>query len=261
MLQLKDGTYVVNYEKNYDDVEFINFSFKKNDYKKNNPALRIYFKNDLNFNIRIIKKLIELKNKGYSFCSEINNKKVRYIISNYNSNEILKAFEAMYIEDERSKIVFLYNTVFDELDEIWKNINPCGFRNNKCLGIDHNQSPGTIDGCCYSFDYPKNPFSMHFTENVEKCKYFDKKSKKCSTKNISCKIFVCPYVKRTTSFDINMSDFLLVESFFNKKQKLILKYNYFRTEDEIIDKLLAKNHIPYFIYYWANCYRISKNGQ
>lgn len=260
MLQLNDNSYVIDFTDCPQSVDFVNFSFNKKKYKKNNPALRVYFKNDLAFNVRIIKSLIELKKAGISFCSNINGKNVRYIISNYNRDDVLKAFEAMYIEDEKKQIEFLYNSIYDELDVIWSNINPCGFCNNVCEGIKHRQSPGDIDGCCYSFDYPKHPFfSLHFTENLEKCKHFDKNKRRCSIKNLSCKFFVCKYVRKSTSFDINMSDFLLVESFFSKKQKLILQYNYFRTQEEIINKLLAKNNMPYFIYYGGSYYRISKS--
>ena len=260
MLKLKDNSYVFDYEEHPTDGEFINFSFKKKKYNTNSPALRIYFKNDLKYNVRILKKLIELKESKINFCSNINNKKVRYIISNYYSNDVLKAFEALYINNEKERIEFLYNTIFDQLDEIWKNINPCGFCNNICEGIKHNQSPGNIDGCCYSFEYPKHTIlSPHFTENLQKCKFFDKEKRRCSIKNLSCKFFVCSHVKKTTSFNIDMTDFLLVETFFSKKQKLILHYNYFRTQEEIIDKLLEKNNTPYFIYYWRSLYRIPPN--
>lgn len=260
MLQLKDNSYVIDYSDYPQDVEFINFSFNKKDYSKNNPALRIYFKNDLKYNVKIIKRLMDLKKQGISFCSNIDDKKIRYVISNYESDEILKAFEAMYIDDRREQICFLYDEIFNELDKVWNNVNPCGFCNNICEGIKHRQSPGDIDGCCYSFDYPKHPmFSFHFIENIQKCKHFDLERRRCSIKNLSCKFFVCEYVRKTTSFDINIEDFLLVQAFFSKKQKLILHYNYFRTQEEIIDKLLSQNHIPFFIYYWGNYYRISKS--
>ena len=95
MLKLNDGSFVVDY-KDFISNNFINYSFKKTNYDKHNPALRIYFKNDLKHNTRIFKQLIKLKNAGINFCTEINGKKIRYIISNYNTDEVLKGFEALY---------------------------------------------------------------------------------------------------------------------------------------------------------------------
>ena len=70
----------------------------------------------------------------------------------------------------------------------------------------------------------------------------------CTTQNISCKIFVCKYIKEKSSFNINIKDFLLFEAFFNKKQKLILKFNFFKSREEIIDKLTEKNNSFYLLY-------------
>lgn len=260
MIKLKDGSYVYDYCECPDDIDFVNYSFKKQNFSKKNPALRIYFKNDLKHNVKIIKDLIKLKKNNISFCSMVDGRKVRYIISNYPKDDVIMAFKALYINDRRHQVTYIYDSIIKQLDEIWSNINPCGFCNNVCIGIKHGQSPGNIDGCCYSFDYPKHPlFSIHFIENIKKCKHFDATKKMCSTKNISCKFYVCEYIKKSTSFNLKVDDFLLVNSFFNKKQKLIIHYNYFRTREEIIDKLLSENRIPYCIYYWFNYYRISKS--
>lgn len=249
---------ILDYSECPDTKDFINFNFKDIKLNKKNPALRIYFKNDIAHNTRILRKLIELKNDGYSFCSIINNKKVNYIISNYN-DEVIDAFKALDIEDEKDRISFLYDTICKQLTDIWHHLNPCGFCDNVCVGNTHKQSPREINGCCYSFEYPKHPlFSKEFITNIEPCKYFDNEKKRCSIQNISCLLFVCNYVKKTTSFDININDFLLIQAFFTKKQKLILGHGYFRTKDEIIDKLLEPNNMPYWLYYSKSSYRIPK---
>lgn len=59
---------------------------------------------------------------------------------------------------------------------------------------------------------------------------------------------MCKYIKEKTSFNINIKDFLLFETFFNKKQKLILRFNFFKSREEIIDKLIEKNNSFYLLY-------------
>ena len=68
--------------------------------------------------------------------------------------------------------------------------------------------------------------------------------------------FTCDYLKKTESFDIKLNVFLLVMEFFNSKQRLILKYNYFNSKEEIIDKLLEKSKMPLALYYYYDYYRI-----
>ena len=53
-----------------------------------------------------------------------------------------------------------------------------------------------------------------------------------------------------------MSDFLLVQAFFTNKQKLILKYNFFRSKEEILEKLMKKDNSPFLFYYLYGFYRI-----
>ena len=59
---------------------------------------------------------------------------------------------------------------------------------------------------------------------------------------------MCKYIKEKTSFNINIKDLLLFETFFNKKQKLILRFNFFKSREEIIDKLIEKNNSFYLLY-------------
>ena len=62
--------------------------------------------------------------------------------------------------------------------------------------------------------------------------------------------------EKTESFDIKLNDFLLLMAFFNSKQRLILKYNYFNSKEEIIDKLLEKSKMPLALYYYYDYYII-----
>lgn len=91
--------------------------------------------------------------------------------------------------------------------------------------------------------------------NIQRCKHLDRKVG-CTVKNISCKLFVCKYLKNNEKFNLSPNDIILFQCFFTKKQQLVLKYNFFKTKEEIITKLLEKNSLPYFIYYLTNSYRI-----
>lgn len=253
-----DESNIMDYSECPSCKDFVNLSFASQNFSKSNPALRIYFKNDIKHNAKIFKKLIELKQNGYSFCSTVNGHDVNYIISNYPDDVIL-AFHALDINNEKDRISYLYDQICTQLKDIWGQINPCGFCNNVCLGNTHRQSPREYNGCCYSFEYPRHMFlSKDFIINIKPCKYFDNEKKCCSIQNISCLLFVCQYVKKHSTFNININDFLLIQAFFSKKQKLILGHGYFKTKKEIIDKLLESNKMPYWSYYLRSAYRITK---
>ena len=105
------------------------------------------------------------------------------------------------------------------------------------------------------FEYDYNIFSPSFIKNKQKCKYLGP-DKHCTTENLSCKFFTCSYLKKYKNFNLRMEDYLLIMAFFNKKQQLILKHNFFHSKEELINKLLEKNSTPLSIYYLNNKYLI-----
>ena len=236
---------------NYSDIENIDFELNKN-YKKNNPALKINFSENKKNNEKYIKKLINFNKLNKNFVTKYNNYKIKYILSNY-TDEILVAIKALFIDDTKEKYLYLYDNIFKNLDEIWHKYNPCKFCNNICIASKNHKAAHKENGCCYSFEYSKNVFK--FIDNVQICKYLGKE-KMCTTENISCKFFVCNYLRKKNLFNINMSDFLLVQAFFTNKQKLILKYNFFRSKEEILEKLMKKDYSPFLFYYLYGFYRI-----
>jgi len=239
-----------DYKNNFDIVEFdLNKKFKTGHY-----AISIDFRNDVKYSIKCIKKLILLKKSNIPFCYNFKDYKVKYVISNYN-DAILNALKAIEISDLKEKYTFIYDSVFKQLDDIWSKKNYCNFCNNKCIATRMHKNIDQLDGCCYSFRMNTNLFSTNFIKNKQKCKFLGD-DKRCTTQNISCKLFTCDYLKKTESFDIKLNDFLLVMAFFNSKQRLILKYNYFNSKEEIIDKLLEKSKMPLALYYYYDYYRI-----
>ncbi len=233
------------------NIESIDFNLDKK-YNDTNPALKINFLNDVRNNTIYIKKLISFQKSHIDFITEYKGFKIKYILSNYN-DDILTAIKALFINDIKEKYLFLYDNIFKSLDLLWKRSNPCKFCSNICIASKNHKTAHKENGCCYSFDYSKNVFK--FIDNVKVCKYLGK-DKRCTTENISCKFFVCNYLKKNNLFNINMKEFFLVQAFFNKKQQLILKYNFFRSKEEILEKLIEEDDSPYFIYYLNSYYRI-----
>lgn len=233
------------------DIEYVDFSLNRV-YSGANSALKINFSDDIACNTLYIKKLQDLENNNVKFCSQFNNSNIKYIISNYNQ-DILVALKAIAISDTKSKYEYLYDSIFESLDVVWNVNNPCKFCDNICIATRHNKRRQRENGCCYSFTYSKNP--LKFIENEHLCRYLSD-TKKCTTQNISCKLFVCKYLKKAKLFNIDIKDFLLIQSFFSAKQQLILKYNYFKSKEEILNKLLEKNNDSLIFYYLLSKYRI-----
>lgn len=251
MLQLDKNCIVLDEKEIIEEVSFVPFDLNC-EYKKTNFALKIDFKNNFNYSIFCIKKLLEYEKENIQFSTSYKNYNLKYIIKNY-SPEILDALKAISIHDEKQKITFLYNCIVNSLDNIWYTQNPCKFCNNICIASRNGYTSHKEDGCCYSFEYSKNP--LLFIKNLQACKQLGK-DKKCLTQNISCKLFVCDYLKKIKKFKININSFLLIQAFFSKKQQLVLQYNFFKTKEEIIEKLLENDNSNFLIYYLLSKYRI-----
>lgn len=253
MITLNKDFIIIDAKDCPNNLKYIDFDLNAT-YQQINSALRVNFKDDMIYNTMCIKRLQYLENKNIKFSSEFNNYNIKYIISNYNQ-DIISALKAICISDKQKKYKYLYDSIFDSLDKIWENNNPCKFCNNICIASRHNMTSHKENGCCYSFNYSKNPFK--FIDNFKLCKYLNE-NKKCTTQNISCKLFVCNYLKKEKIFNINIKDFILIQAFFNKKQQLILKQNFFKSKEEILNKLLEENSESLIMYYLRNNYRIDK---
>lgn len=240
------------YNKNLNALQYNdNFKFKSNTIY---PALIIDFKNDYKYSISVIKKLDYLINfKKINFQTIFNNENISFIIANYSA-DIINALELLYVSDQSKRIEYVYNNTFNKLDYFWQN-NPCDFCNNECIASRKGFNYHKYDGCCYSFEYDYRLFSKSFIKNIHKCQYLGT-DKKCKTQNISCRLFVCKYLKKFKHLNIDLHNFLLVQCFYSKKQKLIIQDNFFKSKEEIIEKLNEENHTPYLLYNIFCLYRI-----
>ena len=190
-------------------------------------------------------KLYSLTNKSSFYnhndckiiCSFTSNDSIYY-------NDILNSIHAILLDEKRLKYEFIYDTVCDYLDDQFNKCNLCDFKNDQCVANRSGCISHTVMGCCYSFEYTRL-FDFRLVKNIKVCQY--QQNRTCTTKNIGCKLFTCSYLKKQNiKFDINK--ILLLDCFFNKKQKEVIQVNYFKTREEILDKLLEKNHDLYFWY-------------
>lgn len=191
------------------EINYINFNINEK-YNDFNYALKIDFMNDFKYSVKCIKKLIYFQKNNIVFSTPYKGYNLKYIISNYN-NDILLALKALSISDIKERYIFLYDSLFNALDIMWKKNNPCKFCDNICSASIHHKTSHIENGCCYSFEYSKKPFK--FIENISVCKYLNQ-DKQCSTQNLSCKFFVCKYLKEKHIFSINPNSFLLFNCFF-----------------------------------------------
>ena len=242
MIVLNKNVIAIDEKDNQKNISFTTFNPKQN-YTTISDIFKIDFNNDLKYSISCIKKLIKLEDEGIVYLSDFNNHKLKYIISNYN-DDIVTALKAICIHDLKERYTFVYDAIFDYLDKIWKEKNPCNFCDNKCIATRKGKCINEENGCCYSFDYNDKFFSTSFIVNKKLCKYL-KDDKSCATQNMSCKLHTCKYLKKYEHFSIDIDNNLLFQSFFSKKQQLILKYNYFHSKEEIINKLLENDKSSY----------------
>ena len=176
MIQL-DKTFIAIDDKEINEnLEFIEFDISKN-YNNSNPALKIDFKNNNEYSVQCIKKLLEFEKNNINFLTSYNNSNIKYIILNYPP-EVDIALKAISIKDEKERITFLYDDIVKSLDNIWETQSPCKFCNNVCIASKNGYTAHTENGCCYSFEYSKNPFV--FIKNVKLCEHLGKDKKQVS---------------------------------------------------------------------------------
>ena len=255
MIKLDDEYYAIDFNMCPDNLGYVKIEeISESNIDNYNCAIKIIFKNDYESNVQIIKQLINLTSKK-DFYSMYDNKKVKFVISNF-TNSLIIALKALLIKEEKTRVAFLYDYLCDYIDKLWSESNPCQFdENSTCIAQREKIAPHEVHGCCYSFNYTKNPLT--FITKSEVCRFLEK-GKGCTTQNLSCKIFVCKYLRENKIFNIDFDKMVIPKAFFTKNQLLILKYNHFHTRDELIEKVLLNETTPNILYDLHGDYRISK---
>lgn len=226
---------------------------------KKNLLIVINLDNSYSNSKSIIKNLITLKNLSEELNIQLGimSKDSNFLgfIEPNNSiyfSDLINSLKAICILDKQKQYEFIYDTVCDYLDMEFKNNNFCKFKDDACIGNKNGQTSYSDMGCCHSFQHSKF-WSPTFIENMKLCSYLDCKT--CSIKCISCKMFTCKYLQ-DKGIKFNHKNILLLDCFFNKKQYLVLESNFFKTKNEIVEKLMEKDNNLYIWYYLKRKYAI-----
>lgn len=134
----------------------------------------------------------------------------------------IKIIHAINLKKKEERYSYLYDQVCDFLDEEFKKKNICRFKDNICIGVKKKCHCQSVYGCCYG---SKRGLCKNLVHN------------ECQIKSISCKLFVCNYLKKE-GFGYKVDDIALLKYFFNKIQKYYIEYSLFKDKDEMIPLLL-----------------------
>ncbi len=161
---------------------------------------------------------------------------------------ILDILKIAMLEPKR-QYEYIYDTVCQQLDKKFQENNYCEFKDNSCIANRNGYTKDCKMGCCYSFEC----VGMLNIINRKQCIHLQ--NKHCDTTCIACKLYTCKYLReKGIYFDCNK--ILIIDCFLNKKQKEIIQKNFFKTREQILDKLLEKNKMPYWLYYLKDECRI-----
>ena len=142
-------------------------------------------------------------------------------IENRKINSLTDIATAINLKDKKELLNFIYDKTCDYLDYDFINKNKCVFKNNKCIS-DRNKDHVKDCGCCRS-------------RNGSLCKYLVKG--KCSIRNLGCKFFICPTLKKM-GLRYKNKDFPLFNYFCNIREKIVLRYTIFIPKEKVIERCL-----------------------
>ena len=127
-----------------------------------------------------------------------------------NDKELIGIVNCLNIKNRYKRIYFIIDNACDYIDNFYKDINTCKFKNSKCI-CHRDKNLNYINGCC------------------RKCLY--QSNSGCTTKNVACKLFLCSYAKKNINTikydDINI--LLLLNPFL----RYLLKNDYFSKIEEV----------------------------
>jgi hypothetical protein len=154
---------------------------------------------------------------------------------------------ALTITDIRQQYEYVYDAICDYMDKEFREKNHCDFcEDNMCfvnrekLGVNPNM------GCCYSF---RADMFMDIRDK-KLCQYMNPEQKKCDIKCVSCKLYACQHLnQKGVEYDIR--EFPYIRKIFDRNQIEVLRFNFFKTREEIINKLLEvkDSKLPFCMFY------------
>lgn len=117
---------------------------------------------------------------------------------------------ALNIKNGKQRVTYLYDTLCMLVDKFYQDKNYCQFCHNQCF--IQQKIERFENGCCRR--------CIHLIDH------------RCSTQNLTCKIFQCQSIKDRYPV-VSWNDFSLFACF-SLRQKIILKAEYFATREEVI---------------------------
>ena len=160
--------------------------------------------NEINYK-KFIKRLYIYRSLLYfntTFICNNDYKDVKYIV------------HALNIKSRRKKIKYIYDTSCMMINNRNKNINICGFINNKCF-VQRKNNSNNCNGCCRLCIYQS--------------------SNGCTTSNLACKLFNCSEVKKR--FEVYKFNDINLLKLLSLKNRIIVKNDYFSKREDVLRDL------------------------
>lgn len=137
----------------------------------------------------------------------------RFVRFETNDDKLENITAALNIKRRKQRIEFVYDEAIKYINQYYKD-DLCQFKDNQCIVQRKNKSD-KVNGCCRLCQYQNN--------------------KACEVNNLSCKLFYCETaLKNVRKLNIDDIDILKV---LNKRQRFILKSDYFTKRENVIKDL------------------------
>ena len=161
-------------------------------------------------------KTIETSEK-FIFCAEKIDEE-----SLFKEKYLKKAINIIKITDLKQKYSLIYDELCEYLNDDFLQNEYCDFKNNKCISQRKHRlyPPCRKNGCCFM--------------KIRKCPNL--KEGRCSVQCLPCKLFSCKYLEKR-GIEYYGRELILLQAFFNKKQRKHLVFDFYISKDEILDKV------------------------
>ena len=148
---------------------------------------------------------------------------IYFYLEDNDNEELNNIITALNIKDRYNRIVFVYNKACEYIDNNLNYNDICDFKCNKCIyQREHNNNS---NGCCRT------------------CKYL--KNGKCSTKNLACKLFYCPSIRKNNKI-LRIKDINILK-LFSLKNKILLKTEFFRSYEDVLNDLKSRSLLKFIL--------------
>ncbi len=144
----------------------------------------------------------------------------------FKEDQIKKAIHIIKIKDKKEQFSYIYDEIYNYLDEDFISNKYCDFINDKCIAQRHLvlYPMNRKDGCCFM--------------QIRKCNHLHEHGV-CDVKCLACRLFSCPYLSKK-GVGYWASDFVLLKAFLNKNQRKQLIFDFYKDKDSVLEKVLHK---------------------